>query len=184
MERTFVWEPADILPGKDRALRRMGITDPGEVHNRTEETLDHANRFFCQLARPVVKIRDISLKEFAIVYRGEGLNADDTPVCDVVARADFLALFAVTLGDIVSATITDFFDCNEPHLGFVLDAVCSEAAETTADRLEAIFLETVRRNIHKVPKEISGPVMSRRYSPGYCGWHLSAQVKLLDFLKA
>ena len=184
MEKTIKLKTGDICPDRTSVLERMGVNKTAELHHRLEETLDHAYRFFRQLAKPVGKLRNVSIEQFGIIYRGEGLNTDHTPVFDVVPRADFLALFVVTLGDIVSTTINDLFDCNEPHLGFALDAVCSQGAEAAAEKLESIFRGDAEKNRKSVPGNSSTPLFSRRFSPGYCGWHLSSQIKLLDSLRA
>jgi cobalamin-dependent methionine synthase I len=89
-----------------------------------------------------------------------------------------LSLFAVTLGDAVSNQIDELFKTNEFALGSMLDSAASVAAENVADvvqdRVFDMFMEE---------KKNHGKTGIMRFSPGYCGWHMSGQRKLFEFLQ-
>ncbi len=83
------------------------------------------------------------------------------------------SVFAVTLGvdfdDVVVAS-----QMKSMAMSFVLDAVGSVMVERAADQL----IEIISR--HPV---LQGFVGTRRFSPGYCDWSLTAQSQLFAFLQ-
>jgi cobalamin-dependent methionine synthase I len=88
------------------------------------------------------------------------------------------ALFAVTLGSGVSERISLLFDEQEFALGALLDGAASESAEiacrvTETEYRRALTLQGRLNNDHGVLP----------FSPGYCGWHISAQRLLFDLLR-
>jgi cobalamin-dependent methionine synthase I len=60
----------------------------------------------------------------------------------------------------------------------MLDAVASTAAEMAADAVERNYLKRLR-----VENQEANSTAVLRYSPGYCGWHVSGQKKLFEFLQ-
>jgi cobalamin-dependent methionine synthase I len=84
----------------------------------------------------------------------------------------------VTLGAQVSGRIEALFSHNDFALGYVLDTVASEAAEVAADRLE----DEYEGYLAEIAAWDSSSA-HLRYSPGYCGWHISGQRKLFDRLR-
>jgi len=195
----FQFAGSDVLPDRLSVYQFMGIC-PGErtqraqaqraqarraqtLQPRIEKSVDEAYRIFRDLARPTGKLREIPREHFKGIYQGEGLNDPQTPVNDIAANAASLALFAATLGTEVSEKITALFGQNELPLGYALDAVCSAGAELTADRLETGYLEQVLlKEISLYGEKASSPCVMR-YSPGFCGWHLSGQRKLFESLQ-
>jgi hypothetical protein len=131
-----------------------------------------------ETASPAGVWQEISGREFASVYNGEGKNAARTPLEAVFPRAAHLALFAVTLGPAVTEKIGALFAARDFALAALLDAACSEGAERAADELEARYEEHLRA-------EGAGTSENRhlRYSPGYCGWHVSGQRALFAALQ-
>jgi cobalamin-dependent methionine synthase I len=77
----------------------------------------------------------------------------------------------------VSQEIEDLFGNNDFALAYTLDAIASTAAECTADRLEERFDALVLGDVVSYY-----PTAHLRYSPGYCGWHISGQKKLFERL--
>jgi hypothetical protein len=64
------------------------------------------------------------------------------------------------------------FAADDMARGFVLDAVASVSADLLTDRLAGRYRERVSGEGTAV----------LGYSPGYCGWHISAQRKLFERL--
>jgi hypothetical protein len=139
--------------------------------------VDGAFVAFKDLSEPKGLIETVSIDEFELIYPGEGLNEPKTPLAQIYPRATQLALFAVTLGPAVSSRIEELFRLNDYALGYVLDAVASAGAEKTADELEEWFGGRLTRSGSSDPA--TGHL---RYSPGYCGWHISGQKKLFAHL--
>jgi hypothetical protein len=133
--------------------------------------LPRALDLFRGLSEPRGISRPISAGEFAAVFHGQGRNEAHAPLEGIYPRAASLHLFAFTLGERVSAEIRRLFAGDGFALGAVLDAVASLAAD----------------NAGRVAEEWAGAraagLKAYLYSPGYCGWHISAQEKLFAFLK-
>ncbi|MFC1734178.1 vitamin B12 dependent-methionine synthase activation domain-containing protein, partial [candidate division KSB1 bacterium] len=71
-----------------------------------------------------------------------------------------------------------FFDENDFAIAAMLDSVASLAADKAVELCESYYLEYLVKN---GLEHTDTSVLS--YSPGYCGWHLSAQGKLFRFLR-
>ena len=108
----------------------------------------------------------------------EGNNADDAILKEIYPEADHLSLFALTMGEKVSSIIEDFFDRNDYALAAMLDSVASMAADKTST-----FLEKYYHNYLENEKSTDKDFAVLGYSPGYCGWDVSGQKKLFEYLK-
>jgi hypothetical protein len=139
---------------------------------------EKAEKIFMECAEPAGIVADISKSEFIKVYKGESRNEKRSPVAEISERADYLALFAVTIGQATQDKISELFENGELTLGIMLDAVASAAAEMAADEVERKYLEQLR-----VGNQVANSTAVLRYSPGYCGWHVSGQKKLFEFLR-
>jgi hypothetical protein len=120
----------------------------------------------------------VAAGEFAGIFHGRGLNAPGAPLEKIFPRADRLHLFAFTLGDTISAEIQRLFAGVDFALGSVLDAVASLAADQAGRVAEAWAEEQANdgRGSGTAPRAFL-------YSPGYCGWHISAQERLFAHLR-
>ena len=155
-------------------LDGMGVSSlPKKPSGRVAELIRSAMDDFTRLSKPVGLVQSISLDEFAAIHRGEGRNEPETPLGKIFPSADELALFVVTLGPAVSKRIGELFRENDFAVGYALDAVASAGADGLADRVEECF------------GGLSADPLLRhlRYSPGYCGWHISGQKKLFEVLR-
>ena len=85
-----------------------------------------------------------------------------------------MALYAVTLGGKVTSQIDDLFQTHDFALGMMLDSACSVAADNASHLMERYFYEKLER---------ANGCSILGYSPGYCGWHVSAQKKLFAYLE-
>jgi hypothetical protein len=162
----------DTVAPRGDVLERMGMASPADLSVRTGALVDWATDEFARLAEPRGLVDAVSAEEFAAIYAGEGRNSHETPLERIYPRADSLALFAATLGEQVSTRIAALFAAGDMAHGFVLDAVASVSADLLSDRLAGRFRERVSGEGTAV----------LGYSPGYCGWHISAQRKLFERL--
>jgi len=167
----------DITAEKDKVLMNQGISLKDELPEKVITLLGKAMDIFITFSHPVGIISDISISEFDTVYKGEGLNEKDTPVDEIFRKADNLALFAVTIGEKVSKKIDELFKKNEFAVGSMLDSTASAGADKAADIVENHFFNLLLNN-----NEITPSTGILRYSPGYCGWHISGQKKLFEFI--
>ncbi|MCK4395031.1 hypothetical protein KAW96_00360 [candidate division WOR-3 bacterium] len=167
----------DITAEKDKVLMNQGISLKDELPEKVITLLGKAMDIFITFSHPVGIISDISISEFDTVYKGEGLNEKDTPVDEIFRKADNIALFAVTIGEKVSKKIDELFKKNEFALGSMLDSTASAGADKAADIVENHFFNLLLKNGEATPS-----IGILRYSPGYCGWHISGQKKLFEFI--
>jgi hypothetical protein len=149
------------------------MLDEGQVPERVKVLVEQGLALYSRLLEPVGVRAEISREEFARVYEGKGRNAAPAPLTEILAAAERLALFAVTVGAGVCNEISRLFEVNDPALGYMLDSIASLGAEQLATAMA-----------HELEQE-SGDQAIRvlPYSPGYCGWDLSGQARLFAVLQ-
>jgi hypothetical protein len=167
----------DVKPNRNDILKAQGMPPGKEPSPNVAPLLNQAMEFFMQFSQPISVISEISIPEFQTVYNGEGLNERRTPLDEIFRRADNLALFALTLGEEVSQRIDALFKSNDFVLGTILDSIASVGADKAADVIEDLFFSVLAKKVQPGPE-----TSVLRYSPGYCGWHVSGQKKLFQFL--
>ncbi len=168
----------DVLPAPEAVLRSQGVKNDNEVTARVYTLVEKAIDIFYQLCEPVGVRAEITVNEFDDVFAGEGENAADTPLAGIYPRAQALALFALTMGTPVSARIEELFKSNDFALASLLDAVASLAADQAVEVWEASFLHALVEEGRTIPD-----TRVLAYSPGYCGWHISGQKQLFQYLR-
>lgn len=167
----------DVKPHRDDILKTQGILFGNKPPEKVETLLKKTMALFHEFSHPVGIISDISIPEFEAVYNGEGSNEKSTPLEKIFKRADSLALFALTMGEKVTKKIDELFKANDFALGSMLDSAVSVGADKAADNMENRF-----SNLFLKRAKITPSAGILRYSPGYCGWHMSGQKKLFEFL--
>jgi hypothetical protein len=178
MKREILHIPAsDVLPPIGAVLELQGVPRHVKTDERTNQIAREAMTVFEKMAQPVGIVMEIDKDDFDAVFQGEGQNEDESPVKPIARNAERLALFAVTIGERVCAHITRLFRENEFPLGSMLDATASEGAEMTARLLEDHY-----RTRLTATGEFNHQHGTLRFSPGYCGWHVSGQKKLFSAL--
>lgn len=177
MRTVIRFKPGGVLAGRFDALRRLGMSGECGVSERLEELYRQAEKTFITLARPTALFSEISTAEFESIYESAGANAPETPLDAIYPRADALALFAATLGSGVDEAIRTLFQRGDPAVGFVLDVIASGAADRLAHLTVQRFLAALEESGRS-----SARTRALAYSPGYCGWHVSGQRALFDWL--
>jgi hypothetical protein len=168
----------DVLPNREAVMALQGIPQNKEPPENATQLFIEALGVFRKCVHPLGIIKDILYDDFHRVYEGQSLNAKDTPVPKIALKAGALALFAITLGRAVHDEINSLLGSRELALGSMLDSVASAGAEKAADMVETRFLQSLSSRGVVDEKSV---VM--RYSPGYCGWHVSGQKKLFEYLQ-
>lgn len=166
-----------VGPHRNLVLKRQGVPEGHQISHRVENLVEKAISHYESLAEPKGIIAEISPSDFVDVFEGEGRNDTPAPLQEIVKKADRLALFAATLGDAVSMKIQELFQENDPATACMLDGIASDRAESAANLMAELFLESLFQ------KEAVDPeARALSYSPGYCGWHITGQKKLFSFL--
>lgn len=166
-----------ISPAKQEVFKLQGIKQ-GVKHSPVIDSLHKsALVIFHNQAEPKSIISELSISEFSEIYQGEGMNEKQTPVEQIYPKALRLALFAFTLGKMISEEISLLFKKKEFALGSMLDAVASAGTDKAAQ-----FYENEYRKIILSENKAGSVIKVLLYSPGYCGWHISGQKKLFSYL--
>ena len=168
----------EVLPSIEAVLVGQGIPRSAKPDERTIKIAEEAISIYNQKAKPVGILMEISKNDFESVSIGEGRNEIDSPIKPVYLSADCLALFAVTIGKEVCSEISECFNKNDFALGSMLDSAASEGTEMTAQTIEDVY----HRHLIETGKFNTDSAILR-FSPGYCGWHISAQPKLFQALR-
>ncbi|MGD8450953.1 MAG: vitamin B12 dependent-methionine synthase activation domain-containing protein [Phycisphaerae bacterium] len=163
----------EASPGRDEILANQGIPPGTVLRGDVAAVYDTALARLAELSRPAGVVAEITLAEFAELYTGEGRNEHATPVGDMMERITHVALFAATCGAEVSQEIGRCFGTRELAVGAMLDS----AASALADRLGELLQQRFRHALAERGVLLAGDGVLR-YSPGYCGWHISGQKRL------
>lgn len=183
MTEHFTFSGDEVIPSRSAVFENQGIPADKPVGGHVEEVFASALELFVAAAAPAGMLAEISEADFADVYSGDGRNESRTPVQDIFSRADALALFVVTLGKPVSQEIAERFQTNDFAVGCMLDSVASASADILAEKAETRLTALLAQS-ERMPQRDQLPGRAvLRYSPGYCGWHISGQRKLFDFLR-
>jgi len=168
----------EVVPSPAAVMKGQGIPRGMTPDERIFRLAEDALSLFREHARPAGLVMEITRGEFEAVFRGRGSNEAESPVGPISGSSDHLALFAVTLGPAVCEEISRLFRHNDFALGSMLDSAASEGAELAAGVAEDAYRARLRG---------AGMLDSRsgtlRFSPGYCGWHISAQEALFRALR-
>ncbi len=138
-----------------------------------------AYELFTQLAAPECVLTEVGYPEFLDIYSGEGLNEPRSPLGEIMSEDFVYMLFAMTLGENASSQISDLFQNGNHLLGHFLDEICSIGIEVFADDITG---ECLAREVSKGTLYSEDIIL--RYSPGYCGWHITGQKILHQYLNS
>lgn len=167
----------ETTPPVEAVLAAQGIPNTASADDRIVDLAENAVSIYRRLAEPLGIIKGISIDDFGDVFRGEGHNEDGAPLGSIYESSETLAVFAVTIGHRICTEISGLFEAREFPLGSMLDSACSEGTEMAAQVLENSY----RNYLPGEPgNDLSLGIM--RFSPGYCGWHISSQEKLFEYL--
>jgi hypothetical protein len=178
MSQIIYFRTEDVLPEREKVLPHIGIPKHIPAPYTSLELFSKCFDIFQQIVQPVGIIKEISIDLFEKVYQGEGLNAKDTPLQHIYPRADYLLLYALTMGKNVCEKIDSLFSIHDYAEGAMLDAIASIAADDAVNLLDEYY-----QPISQLMSSPKNDFIFLGYSPGYCGWHISSQRKLFELLE-
>lgn len=119
------------------------------------------------------------IRPIATLIPTEGLLAVDNETFHVgkivashLKKAEFVALFALTIGKELENHSEELFSRGEMLDGYIVNLIASEAAESAAGFIHNHIRELAQtKHLH----------VTNRYSPGYCNWNVAEQFKLFRF---
>ncbi len=167
-----------IVPDRGEALSLQGIPQDSILPPKILDMYDKAFGVFQKSVKPAGIITYISAVDLENILTIAGGNIINSVLSSIFRKSQSLALYAFTLGELISDTISDLFDRNDIALGSMLDSIASAAADRGGSFGENYFLEHLREIGAAAPE-----TKVLMYSPGYCGWNISGQKKLFRYLK-
>ena len=168
----------DAFPEKKEIYKLQGIPANAVLPENVIKVLNDALGLYKENAEIKSKFITLDKDLFLNIYQGEAKNDKKTPVCDVTEKATSVALFGVTVGNALSNKISELFSNNEYALASMLDSTASAGADSAADYIEKEYVNYLNdKGLLKKNDKVL------RYSPGYCGWHISGQKKIFEYLK-
>ncbi len=170
MSKIVEFEIMEIRPEKEVVFKEFGIPKIDLVSEKNQQLYSEAIKVFQETSKLIVIYSEISKEKFEMILKGEGNNSAEIPVEQIFPKADNLSLFALTMGKEVSEKIETIFKENDFALGSMLDCIASLSADKAVKKLEITFSDNFPNTC----------VLS--YSPGYCGWHITGQKKLFEYL--
>ena len=175
-EYHICYSKEEIVPGREEVMGSIGIDNDTPVPPEIEHLYREALQLFEELVEPKGMFAPIDKEEFKIILEGEGENDGLIPLELITDKAENLALFICTLGQQVSSRIEKLMKNKDTPLGYMLDTIASRSAEKAAAIGEKCFLKEIKNNFLLEDQK------TLLYSPGYCGWNISAQKKIFNFL--
>ena len=177
MRKIFNIPIDNATPSAEMVIRAQGIPRSVTPDERTVRLAQEAITVYRSMVKPTGVIMEISKEEFEATYAGEGSNDPSSPIEPIFRQSGDLALFAVTIEEEICQEISRQFSIGEYALGSMIDTVASEGTEMTAQAVEDFY----RGHLQAINRFDSGSGILR-FSPGYCGWHISGQKKLFQSL--
>jgi len=178
MIEIFEIPTSKVVPSVADVLLEQGIQDLKSANERIRKIAETSIANYKKYSQPAGIAREISCGDFDIIYRGEGNNEAETPLDLIYPVSSGLVLFAVTLGEDISKKITSCFEKDEFAVGSMLDSAASAGAELIADYVESLYRKKLDEN-----RGYAGTMGLMRFSPGYCGWDISGQKRLFEYLQ-
>lgn len=166
-----------ITPSREEILRAQGIPKGTILKDNIRNLIEKSVAIFLSEVKPSCIIMDISKRDFEPVFLGEGINDGEAPLAIIFPQSEHLTLFALTMGAGISLTIEKLFEKTDFAIASMLDSVASLAADSAVE-----FIENRLTNKLAQEKKNSTGCLALSYSPGYCGWHITAQKKLFQHL--
>ena len=156
-EKTLIYEELQIALAD--VYEQMGYHDaePDEVTQRETQAIVDDVRSWLQAQCCFFVVRELPDFEMGHIIQRQ------------LRGAEAYALFICTAGTAFEQYQQQLKDWGDMVRIFIADALGSVIAEKCADRMEALL----QANIDKL-----GWHHTNRFSPGYCGWHVSQQQRL------
>ncbi|MEE9167676.1 MAG: vitamin B12 dependent-methionine synthase activation domain-containing protein [Candidatus Neomarinimicrobiota bacterium] len=167
----------DLLPQPSEVLRAQGVAKGARIQDSVYAVVENALTVFSSTARPACLMAECTVAEFDDIYQGQGKNAAESPLPNIFPRAENLAVFALTMGEDITSRIQQLFKADDFPVAAMLDTLASLAADRAVIITENSYLHEL---MESDPEGRDISVLS--YSPGYCGWDISGQEKLFQFL--
>lgn len=173
-QSSVVLSPLELEWSRDELLRYLGYRGAwasGKVLTQEIEAEIQRGRSLLE-PRGIYSVYPIQRKSARQLVLGQAIL--DGQVATFLNGADRIAVLVVTVGSAITNAARSASELGDPVAAWTLDALGSYAAEAAADALT----QALRSKFPDVG------ALSPRYSPGYCGMHLTQQVTLFELVDA
>jgi len=167
-----------IIPDREDVMNLQGIPHDSILPSKIIDLYNRAFDIFRKSVEPSGIISEVSVADIDNILTIAGGNIINSVISTIFRSSRSLALYAFTLGGLISDTISDLFDRKEFALGSMLDSIASSATDRGGNFGEIYFLEHLRKIGVATPD-----TRVLIYSPGYCDWDITGQKKLFRYLK-
>jgi len=165
--------------GNEEVLRRLRMSTDGYQHSSEmrelfRATVEEGRRLIAPAA--VCMTRELlSIQDAVVRFRGTGFHVRSSGVAALLEGCTSATLMAATIGPALSSAMDELMAGKRMTEAMIMDAFGSEAVEGAVNSLCRLLQES------DVGRE---SVSTRRFSPGYGDWDLSAQREVLEELGA
>lgn len=172
--REFGFGFEDLPVTKEKIARAMGYGTavPGPEWDRCFAKIIGEIPLHC-----AIKAGFKVLPQGSLAFRKDGFSCNDLVfntgalIAQKLAPAETMAFFVCTAGIGIDTWSKSAFAAGDFLEGYMIDTCGSEIAEAVADAVEAKIGDYAATRDKSI---------TNRYSPGYCGWHVSEQQKLFS----
>ncbi len=89
MSQIVSLKKTELIPTPNSVLQQMGVPKNANTQQGVLTFIEEAIEIFSECAQPVGLVSEIAENEFAMIYKGEGENAKDTPLEHIFTKADY-----------------------------------------------------------------------------------------------
>lgn len=170
MRSVIPLKPSQVRPHRSDVLKHQGIPKGHKISPEVDRLIEEAYTLFETTCTPMAMVAYPTMDEFENIFYGEGENEVDSPLSGIYPHAEKIILFTATMGGPISEEINRLFQGDNYALAAMVDSVVSMAA----DRAAMVLIEQLIED---------NSLAALPYSPGYCGWHISGQKSLFNYLE-
>lgn len=165
-----------VEPDREQIHKLLRLQPGRDGHRRWFDLVDQSLGALPRLMRPrgVFRIDDVTALEPHGIDLSSGAKFEGT-LGAYLRHSRFIATFIVTLGSAVERLSRTWLRAGKVMQGTIADAIASEAAEATAQRLQSEVRHWAQSQ---------GLDITPAYSPGYCGLTVRQQLPLFASLPA
>ena len=149
------------------ALRNLGYgpgaEPPPRVSSLVDEYINHANELIDPLYSYVIKDVEWAQGDASFIQGHTIFNSE--VIARLLRQCDQVVIFVLTIGSRLEEMVNHLAGEGLVFQATILDAIGSAAVEALADSVQERIGEMAGR----------GMSISRRFSPGYCDWHIGQQ---------
>lgn len=168
--------PSSEIKVEEKNILRLLGYESDHIEPFISETIQHR---IAASKGMIAAIGGFTIRHLSSIVPADGLLIVDDEtfhiekiVASHLKKAEFIALFAVTIGKDLENHSEELFSHGEMLDGYVVNLIASEAAESAAEFIHHHIRDlALASHLH----------VTNRYSPGYCNWNVAEQFKLFRF---